>query len=51
MAMDDFQQYPMKEAMQYCFQKTKNVMLKLPKNSDIPLLLKEIAECYLKANP
>jgi BarA-like signal transduction histidine kinase len=49
--LEDFEPYPMKEALTRAFKLTDNVILKLPKNINISQLLSDIVLCYQAANP
>ena len=46
--LDDFEPYPMRQALVQAFSITSNVMLKLPKNQDIPKLISDLRDCFIK---
>jgi trimethylguanosine synthase len=46
---EDYAPYPMREMLIKAFSHTDNVMLKLPKNTDLKILIKELAQCYREA--
>lgn len=46
---EDFKPYPIREALTNAFKWTNNIMLKLPKNTDIDALLAQIATCHMEA--
>lgn len=48
MELDDFEPYPMRQALVQAFSITSNVMLKLPKNQDIPKLILDLRDCFIK---
>jgi len=48
MVLDDFHPYPLREALTEAFRFTSSMILKLPKNMNIGVLLKDLQACYEK---